>query len=151
MKTEKVKPNKSRNLSPASYYSILQQEYLQAEFRRKIYYNVADKNYYERVMGHKKDKIIGLQKNNGLPSIFDSDEVMREIRNLCFRDGNGFPLFPLNNLDLCNYFLPNNDFRYKDKVVSLVDFNLDTMVAKIKYPNETQVFLVSPRDIVRIL
>ena len=46
---------KTRNLSVAEYYAVIQREYLIAEFRKKIYYNPKDKNYYQRVMKHMAD------------------------------------------------------------------------------------------------
>ena len=51
---------KTRNLSVAEYFHVIQKEYLIAEFRKKIYYNPKDKNYYQRVMNHKKKLLAGI-------------------------------------------------------------------------------------------
>ena len=48
---------KTRNLSVAEYFLVIQKEYLIAEFRKKIYFSKNDKNYYQRVMNGKREKI----------------------------------------------------------------------------------------------
>ena len=61
--------DKTRNLSVAEYFLVIQKEYLIAEFRKKIYYNPKDKAYYQRVMTHKAKKINDIAKRNRLDSI----------------------------------------------------------------------------------
>ena len=40
-----MEAQKSRNLSVVGYFEAIQKEYLIADFRRKIYYSVKDKQY----------------------------------------------------------------------------------------------------------
>lgn len=109
---------KTRDLSVAEYYSIIQREYLVAEFRRKIYYNHKDKAYYERVMAHKRDKINDIASRNHLDSIFTAPELLREVREELF-DSCGHPTFPLTDEDRRNYFSVGNEFSYRGEIWTL--------------------------------
>lgn len=109
---------KTRNLSVATYFSVIQQEYLIAEFRRKIYYKPKDKNYYQRVMGFKKEKIENIAKRNNLESIFTSQAKMEQIRSLVF-DKSGRPNFEMNETDIANYYATGNEFAYNGQIWTL--------------------------------
>lgn len=109
---------KTRNLSVAEYYSVIQREYLIAEFRKKIYYNPKDKNYYHRVMTHKEEKIRDISERNHLDSIFTNPDLMTEIRGSLF-DHWGRPKFEMTTTDVQNYYAPGNEFSYKGEIWTL--------------------------------
>lgn len=115
---------KTRNLSVAEYYSVIQQEYLIAEFRKKIYYNPKDKNYYQRMMSHKEDKIRDISGRNRLDSIFTNPDLMMEIRGNLF-DRWGRPKFNMTPTDVQNYYSPGNEFSYKGEIWTLDQVNDD--------------------------
>ena len=71
--------DKTRNLSVAEYFLVIQKEYLIAEFRKKIYYNPKDKAYYQRVMTYKAKKINDIAKRNRLDSILNSSSKLEEV------------------------------------------------------------------------
>lgn len=120
-----MKTEKTRNLSIAEYYHILQKEYLMAEFRRKIYFSKGDKSYYQRVMDGKREKIESISKRNGqLNNIFNNESKKQEIRNELF-DNLGRPKFNLTSTDIDNYFSPGNEFSYQGDIWLLDQVNKD--------------------------
>lgn len=106
---------KSRNLSAAEYFIIIQKEYLIAEFRKKIYYNPKDKSYYQRVMNFKVEKIKDISKRNRLDNIFNNSKKMEEIRGELF-DRLGRPKFEMNETDIENYYAVGNEFSYRGEI-----------------------------------
>lgn len=106
---------KSRNLSAAEYFIIIQKEYLIAEFRKKIYYNPKDKSYYQRVMNFKVEKIEDISKRNRLDNIFNNSKKMEEIRGELF-DRLGRPKFEMNETDIENYYAVGNEFSYRGEI-----------------------------------
>lgn len=116
--------NKTRNLSAAEYFQVVQREYLIAEFRKKIYYSPKDKAYYQKVMGYKEEKIQDISKRNCLESIFTSPAKLREMRSELF-DNSGKPKFELTELDLNNYYSVGNEFSYKGDIWILDQVNAD--------------------------
>lgn len=115
---------KSRNLSVAEYFVEIQKEYLIADFRRKVYYSPKDKLYYERVMGHKKEKIEDIAKRNHLSSIFNDQKTMDRVRNDLFNEL-GNPKFYMNETDIQNYYATGNEFSYKGEIWILDQVNMD--------------------------
>lgn len=109
---------KSRNLSPAEYFEALQKEYLLCIFRKKIYFNPADKAYYDRVAGQKKNKIEEIASRNGLDSIFNSTTKLEEINSIVF-DKNKKPIEFETEKDFENYYLPKQSFSYKGSIFVL--------------------------------
>lgn len=103
---------KTRNLSVAEYFLVIQKEYLIAEFRKKIYYNPKDKAYYQRVMEHKTKKINDIAKRNRLDSILNNSEKLEEVRSELF-DKLGKPKFELTDIDIENYYAIGNEFSYR--------------------------------------
>lgn len=118
---------KTRDLSVAEYYDVIQREYLIAEFRKKIYYNPKDKAYYERVMTHKREKINDIASRNHLDSIFTAPELLRETRAELF-DSSGHPTFPLTEEDQRNYFAVGNEFSYRGEIWTLEEVTEDRML-----------------------
>ena len=102
---------KTRNLSVAEYFVVLQREYLIAEFRKKIYYSKNDKAYYQRVMDGKREKIEEIANRNRLDNIFNSTEKLREMQLELF-DRLGKPKFPMSETDVENYYATGNEFSF---------------------------------------
>ena len=115
---------KTRNLSVAEYFVAIQKEYLIAEFRKKIYYNPADKNYYGRVMRYKAEKINCIANRNKLASILNSEEKMKEVKKELF-DMLGRPCFELNEKDKENYYAVGNEFSFMGEIWFLDQVNED--------------------------
>lgn len=105
---------KTRNLSIAEYFDVLQDEYMVAEFRKKIYFSPKDKSFYNRVMEHKREKIENISNRNNLDSIFNSELKRKEVQDKLF-DHLGRPKFKLSDKDITNYYNPGNEFSYEGK------------------------------------
>ena len=140
---------KTRNLSVAEYFHVIQKEYLIAEFRKKIYYNPKDKNYYQRVMNHKKKKIQDIARRNNLASIFNSDRKMSEIHSEIF-DHLGKPKFNMSDTDIENYYATGNEFSFQGEVWILDQINSDGSLT-IYSPKKQEYEKVTKNDICRIL
>ncbi len=140
---------KTRNLSVAEYYSVIQREYLIAEFRKKIYYNPKDKSYYQRVMSHKEGKIRDISERNHLDSIFTNPRLMLEVRKELF-DQNGRPTFEMTPTDIQNYYCVGNEFAYKGEIWILDCVNSDDTLI-IYSPEYKRSEVVKKDDVCRIL
>ena len=140
---------KTRNLSVAEYFDVIQREYYIAEFRRKIYYSPKDKRYYGRVMEHKKAKIEDIAKRNHLNSIFNSESKARQIRGSVF-DELGRPCFEMTPEDRNNYYSRGNEFSYCGSA-----WTLDTVQADGKLVLYSSYYeryeTVDPTEAIRIL
>ena len=136
---------KTRNLSVAEYFDVIQKEYYIAEFRKKIYYNPKDKRYYGRVMDHKKQKIEDIASRNH----FNDEEKAVAMRNSLF-DELGRPKFEMSETDLNNYYSKGNEFSYLGGVWMLDSINEDGSLV-LYSPQEEKFETVSRQDIIRIL
>lgn len=143
---EKVK---TRNLSVAEYFNVIQQEYYIAEFRKKIYYSPKDKRYYGRVMEHKREKIQDIAQRNHLDSIFTSSTKAAEIRATLF-DGMGRPCFNMTAEDRNNYYAPGNEFSYHGRVWTLDAVQSDGQLVLYSVVEE-KYETVNRADVIRIL
>ena len=144
-----MEQQKTRNLSVAEYFDVIQREYCIAEFRRKIYYSPKDKRYYGRVMEHKKVKIEDIATRNHLDSIFTSSSKAAEIRGSLF-DGLGRPVFDMTEEDLKNYYSVGNEFSYCGRIWTLDAVQSDgRLVLYSAY--EERYETVEPREVIRIL
>lgn len=110
--------NTKKNLSAAEYFHVVQQEYLMAEFRRKIYFSPKDKRYYERLMQYKREKIEDIGMRYRLLSIFNSVDKVNAIHAELF-DPLGRPMFHMSEQDWKNYYSVNSDFSYRGEVWKL--------------------------------
>ena len=115
---------KTRNLSVAEYFLVIQKEYLIAEFRKKIYFSKNDKNYYQRVMNGKREKIEMISKRNRLDNIFNNATKMEEMRNELF-DRLGKPKFEMSQTDIDNYYAIGNEFSFRGDIWILDQVNSD--------------------------
>lgn len=146
---EEEKVNKTRNLSVAEYFDVIQREYYVADFRRKIYYSPKDKRYYGRVMEHKRAKIEDIASRNHLDSIFTSSAKAVEIRGALF-DKSGRPIFDMTPEDQRNYYSVGNEFSYCGKVWILDAIQSDGRLV-LYFPYEERYETVERCDVIRIL
>lgn len=154
---------KSRDLPILDYYEILQKEYIVAELRRKIYPSKRDKDYYERVMDGKREKIEDIATRNGLPSIFTDDDMKERYYDSVY--GDSFPDFvyksdreeqQLAPKDKSNYYQEGEDFKITTgddefKFGTLISVDHDKEVAKLKVRYEEEVMTAHIDNIQRIL
>ena len=119
-----METKKTRNLSVAEYFLVIQKEYLIAEFRKKIYFSKNDKNYYQRVMNGKREKIEMISKRNRLDNIFNNDAKTEEMRNELF-DRLGKPKFEMSQTDIDNYYAIGNEFSFRGDIWILDQVNSD--------------------------
>lgn len=151
---------KSRNIPPLEYFEVLQEEYICAAIRYKIYPRISDKKYYQRVMEKKKDNIIDLGSRNFLTTIFDDSKLMREAYSKLLNEF-GPPNFLYNPL-LMKKYEENRDnlFPYKGSLVRIksrpdlvfivdyVDFEEQRVYVKEKDDQESEDF---PNDVIEPL
>lgn len=90
--------HKTRDLSTFDYLQCLQREYINAELRKRIYPRVKDKRYYEKTMFYKKEKIEDIAQRNKLDTIFNSEQVKRELYDEIYNEF-GLPNFLYRNTD----------------------------------------------------
>lgn len=138
-----------KNLSAAEYFHVVQQEYLMAEFRRKIYFSPKDKRYYERLMQYKREKIEDIGMRYRLLSIFNSVDKVNAIRAELF-DPLGRPRFHMSEQDWKNYYSVNSDFSYRGEVWKLDAVKGDVLTL---YNERQEVYAddVSKDEVIRIL
>lgn len=141
--------NTKKNLSAAEYFHVVQQEYLMAEFRRKIYFSPKDKRYYERLMQYKQEKIEDIGMRYRLLSIFNSVDKVNAIRAELF-DPLGRPMFHMSEQDWKNYYSVNSDFSYRGEVWKLDAVKGDVLTL---YNEQQEVYVddVSKDEVIRIL
>lgn len=141
--------NKTRNLSVAEYFLQIQREYLIADFRRKIYYNLKDKHYWTKVCFYKETRINKIANRNKLNSIFNSEEKLNELRNELF-DHNGKPKWGWSSVDILNYYSVGNEFSYKGEIYILDQVNVDDTLTL--YSSSKQEYItISKEEVSRIL
>lgn len=136
---------KSRNLSLADFYSVLQREYIAYYVRSKIYPSEYAKKY-EAYCVCKKEKIEKIGLKNGLPSIFNM-QSLKDMYIDAFFNAFGLPNFEYRD-DVSKKIMGKWDKEYwfgsgvsikiktdKDTVITTVLKNLSTsarIVAEIK-------------------
>jgi hypothetical protein len=116
----------NKNLSVSEYFLIIQKEYLIAEFKKKIYNNSKDKEYYNRVMKYKKEKINSISERNFLYNIFTNENILQELRIELF--SNGKPLFIMTEKDWENYYQIGCEFSYKGEIFTLKEISENKLV-----------------------
>ena len=113
---------KTRNISIAEYFEVLQREYIISEWRGKVYYSPRDKRYYTKVCGCKRERIDDIAKRNGLKSIFTDDTLMCKVRIELFND-NGKPRFNMTFADVQNYYSIGSEWSYDGEAYKLIAVN----------------------------
>lgn len=141
--------NKTRSLTVAEYFLQLQKEYIIADFRRKIYFSVKNRNYWTKVCGYKKARIIEIAKRNRLHSIFNSDEKMNELRNELF-DHSGNPKFEMSVDDVNNYYSNGSEFSYQGEIY-ILDQVRDDDTLTLYSPTQEEYVNVRKDEVSRIL
>jgi hypothetical protein len=164
---QKERVLKNRHLGIFEYLEQLQLEYIIAELRRKIYFSPKDKTYWGRVMVWKKEKIDDIQTRNQVPTIFDDEEVKKDLYHRVYKGG-GYPNFiykdqndrlVLEDQDRRNYYLKGSKISFPDKfkperlhtgIIEEVDFIDDSIVIS-SFKNKLINFKLSDNKITRIL
>lgn len=150
MNEKKTRNIKTRNLSVAEYFVVVQQEYLMAEFRRKIYVRRSDKAYYKRVMDGKREKIEQIAQRNHLDSIFTSEERLAEMKAELF-DEMGKPKFDLTPMDVYSYYTTGNEFSFRGDIYLLDHVSGDYQELTLYSPKKQQYEKATPEEVCRIL
>ncbi len=154
---------KTRNLPIFDYLEKLQNEYVIAELRKKIYFKKKDKAYWEKIMIYKKEIITDISQRNNLPSLFtDAEEKIRQY-GIVYKE-KGCPMFTykdevqkldLHKKDIYNYYTVQSDFKVimeeGVKVGVLTEVNFEKQVVWIKLRGEADVKPYSIKNVARIL
>lgn len=140
---------KTRNLSVAEYFLIIQKEYLIADFRRKIYFSPKDKAYWIKVMGYKAQKINDIANRNRLNSILNDSDKMKELHDELF-DLNGKPKFSLSEADLISYYTTGNEFSFRGEIYILDQVNEDDSLT-LYSPDKEEYTMATKEEVCRIL
>lgn len=157
--------NKTRDLSYFKFLDILQSEYILAELRKKIYPSLSDKNYYERVMKGKKEKIEDIAIRNSLKTIFNDKETKIKKYKEIYND-QGYPNFfyrneedRLNNeiKDKRNYYMIGSEVKVfsinggEEKIGKIDSISFKTMTAKIEFEDINEINIFDLNLVTRIL
>jgi len=110
---------KTRDLPLYDYFNKLQEEYIVAELRKKIYPKLKDKKYWDKVMQFKKKKIEDIVLRNCLNSIFNNEKVKEKLYlkvynktglpNFLYKDDED--RFQTEILDKRYYYNEDSDFK----------------------------------------
>ena len=128
-----MKP-KDRHISILEYFNRLQLEFLLYELRSKIYPSSEDKIKFKRVLQFKKDKIEDISKKNMLISIFDDENLKRQMTDELFGEEN-MPL-GFNKRDKYFYYFIGSDFSYKGQGHRLISYDFSDSTAIIEKNSE---------------
>lgn len=144
-----MEKNKTRDLSVAEYFITVQKEYLIANFRRKIYFSLKDKNYYKKVMNYKIEKINNIANRNQLESVLTNEEEYNKMNTSLF-DDKGKPKFEMTELDWRNYYAVENEFSFNGEIWILDSICFDETLNLRS--NDGKIYKkVSKKDVSRIL
>ncbi len=113
-----MESSKSRDQSLYDYLECLQLEYIVCELRRKIYSKRKDKDYYQRTMDRKTEKINDIAGRNRLPTIFTDAEIKERLYEQIYPE-QGYPRFvysdsdreELEEKDCANYYRTGAEVR----------------------------------------
>lgn len=120
---------KDRHQSKLDYLDSLQKEYFVNDIKSKIYPKANDRNYYKKVKGYKKDKILNLAFNmGGVVNIFDDEEEFERYKSSIYPKDN-LPQFELTDIELDYYYSENSEIKVdsdnKYKIGILISKNLE--------------------------
>lgn len=157
---------KTKNQSRFSFFESLQQEYIVALIRSKIYPSPRDKKYYkERVMAGKEIKIKEISSRNNLVSIFDDEDSWNEYYNQVVPSW-GYPHFSYTgeenfkwqySEDMMNYFSVDSEVAINEKdgvkVGTIIsnDFLLSNNSVLVKKRGDKESKMISVTYLKRIL
>lgn len=94
---------KSRDLSILDFLEVLMEEYFIADLRSKIYNRKADRVYWKKIVGFKKEKIEDITERNSIKSIF-YDKEMYLFKMDRYYPTNEICSLIKNNKDLRSYY-----------------------------------------------
>ncbi len=143
---------KSRDQKFSEFFMTLQEEYIVAELRKKIYPDITGKAISEDIMAGKKEKIVDIAMRNGLKTIFpdlqlgDNSLYDNDLRvklykkiygegglpNFIYRDA--FQKSVLGPKDSKCYFMPGAEVKVADGIGNLqhTDFEKNTCYVRVK-------------------
>lgn len=154
--------HKDKNQTIIEFLEALQNEYVVAELRSKIYPKQKDKRYWkDRVMQGKKDKIQQIAERNNLPTIFN-DQRVKDTVYFNIYDISGFPKFvykndeerqELEDKDFNNYYMHNTEFKIDQNgtIAYIKNVDSDTEIAKLEVKDTGAVVERDLGEIARIL
>lgn len=149
---------KDRNISIVEYLEVLQNEYIFNEIRKKIYPKKQDRDYYQKVLDSKKEKILDISERNRIPCIFTTpdikDKLMKRLIPMF-----GFPNFTSKEsnrryyevYDQRNYYRRESNFKFiidTDIKIGILK-NVENDICIIE--SEGQLYHVSKNDCARII
>lgn len=140
---------KTRNISIAEFFDVLQREYLINEWRGKVYYSPKDRRYYERVCGYKRQRVEDISGRNGLKSIFNDEGVLATYRETLF-DSNGKPKFDMTDADVRNYYSKGSDWVYNGRPYVLISVEGDRVAISDTTVSSGEIIKVDKQEIRRI-
>lgn len=150
MSTDKTQ--KTRDLSLANFFDILQKEYIMCEFRARIY-PASHKEYWLNIAGQKKEKIKDISnRNHSLPCIFSLKEIKDSLSKTLFPEI-GPPLFiyrdeqqrsKIERWDYLNYYSKGASV----KIYTSKDGFFESLgeIKKTNYENKTAIVLVNNEE-----
>lgn len=153
---------KDKNQTIIEFFESLQNEYVVAELRSKIYPKQKDKKYWrDRVMKGKKDTIQQIAERNNLPTIFN-DQRVRDTVYFNIYDISGFPKFvykndeekrELQDRDFWNYYMKNAEFKIDQSgtIGYLNEVDRDIEIAELKLKDTGEMLEKKLSEIARIL
>ena len=138
-----------KNLSAFQYLERLQQEFIVAELRHKIYTYEKDKKYWSKVMKGKESIINQISKRNLLPNIFNNEELKNKIYSTIVTEF-GLPHFvykdskqyeDLVKIDIQLYYRKGSEVRYKSpnnttELGIIKSFNLQAKLVEVEPMNQ---------------
>lgn len=141
---------KSRNLSPLDYLEQLQLEYIVAELRKKIYPARGDREFQQKLMEGKKEKVKFLSSKNGsIPTIF-TDTKTKERLYLKIYNPVGLPNFIYKDentklvqrkRDIEKYYKEGSNVTISNKEITkvgkILNVNLDAELVEVEFQDST--------------
>lgn len=129
---------KTKDQSRFEYMEALQYEYLCAELRKKIYRRGKDKEFWQKVMDGKKDKIVNIGNRNGLPTIFSDSRIKNDTLDTIIRD-RGMPNFKYDDIPNADEIIWKDYINYYARETEVkVHYGDDIKIGTIKYVNTPQ-------------
>lgn len=145
----------SRILSKMEFFNVLQEEYLIADIKKRIYFSPADKRYYEKVMEGKRTKIIDLSEKLKSGNIFNDKAIEKKFKDKLL-PSKGLPQFQMSGDDLRNYFAPEAIVKIwiseqEQLPGSIVSADLERNILRVKLRGEKDERVVSVHHVNRVV
>ena len=130
-----TKNGKSRHLSPLEFVEKLIEEWFLVDTRAKISPIVKDKKYNGRLAKYKREKIMDICSEKGIPCLFSDNDEWQNYIKLMYPQG-GMPMFLKEKEDIENYYAVGNDVMYLDRGMNnkgkIVSFDYASHIVEVK-------------------